>query len=111
MLGMRLVSRIKKNSEIGLKMDKVGGNREIMSLLLHRYFDLKRNKGGKKPCSRLNTTIPLLFRLGRGLLAQFNHKTPLLLIPYTAFPDYITFKWLLQFYEVIRHSLRNVSSA
>lgn len=111
MLGMRLVSRIKKNSEIGLKMDKVGGNREIMSLFVHHCFDLQRNKGEKNPAPDL--TPPLHYSLGweKGSLLNLITKLLSFLIPYTMFPDYITFKWLLQFYEVIRHSLRNVCSA
>lgn len=47
---MRLVSRIKKNSEIGLKTDKGVEKGEIIRLFLHHNFDQYTKKTTQPHC-------------------------------------------------------------
>lgn len=60
MLGMRLVSRIKKNSEIGLKTDKGVERGEIIRLFLYLNFDQHTKNKTTQPHrinSRSNLTL------------------------------------------------------
>jgi len=82
MLGMRLVSRIKKNSEMGLKIDKVVGSGEIrffFSTPILIRIQKQNNPNTQRHSIKSGLNITLLFyypsSLGRRLLVKFNPRT------------------------------------